>query len=309
MTAYPILTDAEVERFLPMDVAIEKMKDAFIEQAEGSLVAPPRHVVGGPAGSLVFTIGAAIKLERVIGFRVYDTFPKTSIASDQAQIVAVYEYGSGRFKGLVIGRLLGAMRTGAIGGVAMAYLSREDATTLAVIGAGFQARTQVQAALTVRNVTRVILYNRTFSSATRFAEEIAGKNNIQVEVAETIQRAVSAADMVICATKSKKPLIDATWIRPGTYVSSIGPKTVDGHELPVDLIAASSIVATDSLAQARGFEPPFFIEDLENVVGLDQIVAGHKTPAGGEAINVFCSVGLAGTEVILANELLARTGR
>ncbi len=309
MAPYRVLTDIDVSNRLTMELAIDKMKDAFVEQARGTLIAPPRHQVGGPDGSLVFTIGAATDLERVIGFRVYDTFPKTSKADDQAQIVAVYEYGTGRFKGLVIGRLLGAMRTGAIGGVAMEFLSHEGASTLAVIGAGYQARTQVQAALAVRNINRVILHNRTFSKATRFAEQIQAGYDVQVEVAESAQKAVTASEIVICATRSPIPVLDAAWIRPGTYVSTIGPKSVNAHEIPNELIEVATVIATDSLAQARSYDPPFFIEDLGRVTELDQIVSGMYEAPGGDAINLFCSVGLAGTEVILANELLELAGR
>ncbi len=306
MTNYKILTDEDVRK-LPMAVAVNKMEDAFREKANGTLIAPPRFRLEAPKGALIFTAGAATELERVIGFRVYDTFPQTSSSSDQAQLVAVWEYESGRFQGLVLGRLLGAMRTGAIGGVAIKHLSRPDARSLAIIGAGFQARTQVAAALTVREIDDIRIYNRTRQNAVKLGAEIEELYQINVRILDSAEEAVRETDLVICATKSVDPVIETSWLKPGSYVSSIGPKLVGAHELPEEIGNRASIVATDSIAQLNGYEKPFFLSETR-VTGLEQIVAGYDAGySSNRDLIVFMSVGLAGTEVILASELFNQT--
>ena len=164
VNSYLVLTDADVTEHLTMPVAVEKMEDAFRELAAGTLVAPPRFRVEAPKGALVFTAGAATGAEQAIGFRVYDTFP-SSASTDQTQLVAVFDSETGWFKGVVIGGAIGAMRTGAIGGVAVKHMARPDARVLAVVGAGLQARTQLRAAMAVRTFEQVFITSRTRSSA------------------------------------------------------------------------------------------------------------------------------------------------
>jgi ornithine cyclodeaminase len=100
-------------------------------------------------------------------------------------------------------------------------------------------------------------------------------------------------------------VLETAWLKPGAHVNSVGPKFTGAHEMPLDIVEVCQVIATDSLAQATAYAKPFFIEDLDRVAGLDQIVAGRINGRRSENdITLFCSVGLAGTEVVLANELL-----
>lgn len=303
---YHVLTEDDVRRLLPMRDAVDAMETAFREMANGSLVAPPRFRVESPDVALVFTAGAATAYEKVIGFRVYDVFPSSSVA-DPVQMVAVYDSESGAFKGVIFGRLTGAMRTGAINGVAVDHMARPDAATLGVIGAGYQARTQVAACMAVRPFERVALYSRTASRAEAFCREIGEGYGVECAVAGSAREAVQGADVVVCATNSPTPVLDTAWIAPGTHVTTIGPKTVDRHELPLDIADACDVIATDSLTQVQAYDPLFYIGETEKIVGLEQIVVG-VTPGrrSPEDITLFCSVGLAGTEVVLANRVFQR---
>jgi alanine dehydrogenase len=304
--SYHILTDDDVRRLLPMPDAVRAMETAFREMANGSLVAPSRFRVESPDVALVFTAGAATAYEKVIGFRVYDILPSDSVA-DPVQMIAVYDSETGAFKGVIFGRLAGSMRTGAIDGVAIDHLARSDASTLAVIGAGYQARTQLAACMTVRAFNRVTLYSRTATRAEAFCREIADQHGVPCEIAGSAHEAVRGADVVVCATNSRVPVLETTWIEPGMHITTIGPKTVDAHELPLDIAGVCDIITTDSLAQVRAYDPPFYIGETEKIVGLDQIVAGHASGRESpEDITLFCSVGLAGTEVVLANRVFQR---
>jgi ornithine cyclodeaminase len=304
MNDYVVLTDEHVREWLPMAVAVEKMEDAFREMAAGTLAAPPRFRVEGGEGDLVFTAGAATGPEGVIGFRVYDTFPERATSAEQKQLVAVYDVQDGRFKGVIIGRLLGSMRTGGIGGVAVKHLSRPDSKILGVIGTGYQARTQVMAALAVREIEQVQLYNRTKARAEQFAAWVEETHDTAVRVVESAREAVAGADIVICATNSGTPVIESGWLEPGVHVNNIGPKLAGRHELPTDVADVCDLIVTDSPAQVEGYRQPFYLPPLI-MTSLDQIVVGDapgRVLAGARTL--FCSVGLAGTEVVLANALI-----
>jgi len=137
---WPVLSDADLDRDLErtLDRVMAGIRDALLSRAEGQLEAPPRFAVDAGPGRLVFTVGVERARTKAMCFRVYETFPGSS--PEHGQIVAVFDAGDGRLLGLVLGNLLGALRTAALNAVAVEHLAREDAETLGVLSTGFQAR-------------------------------------------------------------------------------------------------------------------------------------------------------------------------
>jgi ornithine cyclodeaminase/alanine dehydrogenase-like protein (mu-crystallin family) len=299
---YVILTDSDLEPRLTMPFAIEQMEAALRAKADGALVHPPRFTVDAPGGSVVFTAGAETGAQQVIGFRAYHRYVGPNAEVDDDQIVAVYSSASGALKGVIIGRFLGSMRTAAINGVAIKRLARTDARKLVVIGAGYHARFQVAAAMTARAINSVVVAGRTPANVETFAAEIRKRYSVETRTAPVAAETVAEADILLCATNSRSPILESAWIRPGTHVNSIGPKTRAGHELPGDIADIAGVVVTDSMAQVLGFDPPYFLNDVADMVELDQIVTGRaRGRLADDDTTLFSSVGLAGTEVVLAN--------
>ncbi len=138
-----ILQDDDLRDGSFMNVAIDAVENAFLARAHGQTVSPPRHHVSFPGrGDLVLRSVALWEKKPLAGFRVYETFEGT----EHSQIVAVWSADNGRLKGLILGERLGAIRTGAIGGVAIRHLSSPEASVVGVLGSGLQARTQLTAA-------------------------------------------------------------------------------------------------------------------------------------------------------------------
>ncbi|MGV9791384.1 hypothetical protein [Streptomyces sp. NPDC003435] len=131
----------------------------------------------------------------------------------------------------------------------------------------------------------------------------------RARAARTVEDAVRDRDVVIVATNSAVPVLDAAWIAPGTHVNTIGPKTASRHELPAALAHRASVVITDSPAQAASYpEPLIFAAD--RMVDLGAVLAGAvRVRTEPDQITVFGSVGLAGTEVALAAALARRPPR
>lgn len=301
-----ILTDLDLTRLLTQEKMVSAMEQALEAHAYGALIAPPRFAVDTPRGGLVFTAGAETERAQVLGFRVYDTF--ASASPDRTQLVAVYDSETGGFRGLVVGILLGALRTAAINAVAIKHMARPDARILGVLGSGFQARRQVQAALAVRPFDEVRAYSPTMGHAAAFANEMSAALDIPVIPGESAEDVVRRAHVLITATTSPTPVFEADWLRPGTHVNTIGPKYQDMHELSPEVARGSAVVATDSLDQVDAYPRPFFLagtRDRQRMVELGAIVAGHEPGrTSPDDLTLFCSVGLAGTEVILANTAL-----
>ncbi|MCL6627021.1 MAG: ornithine cyclodeaminase family protein [Alicyclobacillus shizuokensis] len=308
--AYRTLTDWDVDDGLSMREAVQIIERAFVERAKGTFVSPPRFRVDGGKGALVFTAGGAIGSEKLIGFRVYDTFPGEH--PDRTQLVAVFSAETGALQGIVLGERVGIMRTGAIGGVAVKHMARPDAATLAILGTGKQARAQLEAAVAVRDFQTVKVYSPKAEHRRRFIETMEPKIAADLFAVESARACVDGADVVICATNSSSPVLEAEWVKEGAHINTVGPKYVGAHEIPIELIQRNGVLATDSLEQLQAYPKPHVatqVSQTPDIIDLADIVAG-KT-AGRKSvrdITVFFSVGLAGTEVVLAGEVLGRTG-
>ena len=299
----PILTDTELSQNLATAtaLAIEAVRDAFAARASGHLQAPPRWSLDVGPGRLVFTVGAETHISRAAGFRVYDVFPNQG--GHNAQLVGVFDSEDGQLRGILIGNLVGVLRTAAIDAVAIDELARPDAAILGLIGTGLQARHHLLAAAAVRPFSRVFVYSRDQERRLRFAAEMTSEARLDVIAVDEPEEAVRQADVVILATNSRTPVVDTSGFRPGKHITTIGPKFVDAHELSPSIADVASVVVTDSLPQVEAYERPFFLD--APMVELADVVAGHQPGrTDPDQVTLFCSVGLAGTEVVVADRLL-----
>lgn len=305
-----VFSDAALRGAIGIPEAIEVMREAFRAAADATLVAPARHVLKVGEGGLVFTMGGESARRRVAGFRVYDSVDPN--AADHVQLVVVYDSGTGAFKGAIVGRWVGDLRTGAIGGVAVDCLARRDAATLGVVGTGNQARTQLQGAAAVRRFETVRVFSRDATRCERFAGEMTQTLGRRVDAVGSAREAVEGADVVITATTSTSPVVRTEWLKPGAHLNLVGPKFRDGCEVELDIVERAALFVTDSPAQAEAAGERFLLAGTEragDLIDLAEMVAGrHPGRSSNDQLTVFVSLGLAGTEVLLADALLERGG-
>jgi ornithine cyclodeaminase len=306
-----LLTDRHIARYDDMNVAMQAIERALSAQIANALVAPPRHSVEfADRGSLVFTVGGATGDSSLAGFRVYDTFEAPEDAR-RTQVVAVWNSNTAELRGLVFGELLGQVRTGAIGGVAIRLMSRRDSRIAGVIGSGRQARTQLAAAAAARPLTEARVYSRSADNRGQFAQEMTARLGIPVRAVTSGQEAVEGADIVLIATTATRPVIEAGWLAPGAHVNTVGPKSRGEQELGLDVADAAALIASDSPEQAREYRPAFFLDGtrhMERMVTLAELWnRQHALEREPDSITLFCSVGLAGTEVFVADAIIAAT--
>jgi len=187
-------------------------------------------------------------------------------------------------------------------------MSPPDATTVGIIGSGQQARAQLEAASLVRRLSHVRIYSRSERNRYQFALEMEERLGLPVEPVDSPCDAVRDADIVICATSSLTPVLKAEWLKPGAHINTVGPKMVNEYELELDVAAAAHLIATDSPEQVKAYKMPFFLEgtpSAERLVDLAAIVSGKLAAREGPGqTTLFCSVGLAGTEVLVGARIL-----
>ncbi|MBE0691083.1 MAG: ornithine cyclodeaminase family protein, partial [Anaerolineae bacterium] len=159
-----LLNDDDLHQHMSPAEAVEVMESVFRARADGQTAGAARWELPFPEGRMTFTPGA---VPEGVGFRVY---VRGQFAHDD-QVVVVWDRTSGALKGFVVGNALGALRTGAIGGVAIKHMTPPDATILALIGTGHQAWTQLQAIVAVRPLDEVRVYSRTADNRAAFCDK------------------------------------------------------------------------------------------------------------------------------------------
>ncbi|WP_202873555.1 ornithine cyclodeaminase family protein [Kribbella speibonae] len=299
-----VLTDADIRERLTAPDAVAWMRDAILAAHDGRLHTPPRVHAELGAGNLVFTTGA---LEgEWYGYRSYDTFP----TDPGSQMVVVHDWTSGDVRGVAVGNELGPRRVGAIGAVAVDALANPAATSLGLVGAGPQAWTQLWAISAVRTLSEVRVFSRDPVRRNAFVARVSEELGLPAVAAGSAQEAVEGQDLVVLATSSPTPVLEADWIAPGAYVTTLGPKQVGRAEFGPDLVARADVAVTDSVAQTSAYDPPFVLAGTpqhERLTSLGAVLAGdapgRRSP---DQTVIFCSVGLAGTEAFLLARLIDR---
>ncbi|MFG2597970.1 ornithine cyclodeaminase family protein [Streptomyces sp. NPDC048462] len=298
LPAPQLFDDDDVRGRLDAATAVRAVRSALLAHHRGTLHAPPRVRADIGDGQLAFTAGR-LREQGVFGFRVYHT------AADAEQLVAVWDAAGGRLRALVHGSELGARRTGALGAVAVDAAACPGPVRLALVGAGVQAWAQLWALRAVREIEEAVVVARRPHRAAAFARRATEELGLTVGTAASVEDAGRGRNVVIIATDSGTPVLDTAWIGPGTHVTTLGPKSASRHEIPASLAERADVILTDSRAQAAGYAEPHLVA-AERMTDLGAVLAGAAAGRTGPGqITLYCSTGLAGTEVALAAALCA----
>ena len=297
-----LFSDDDVAAALGAPVTVAAMRDALLAAHAGRLVAPPRASAPLGGGRMVLTAGHLTG--EWYGFRSYDTFGHP----ESGQLVVLHDGRTGAVRAIAVGEELGSRRTGGLGGVAVDALARPDAATLGVVGSGRQAWTQVWSAAAVRPLREVTVHSRSAARREAFAARVRTELGVPARAVGSARAAVADRDVVVLATTSTTPVLDVADLAPGTHVNAVGFKQADRHEFGSDLLDAAEVLVTDSPAQAAAYAPPM-LAAVEPYAGrlrdLGAVLAGAVPGrTGADQISVFCSTGLAGTEVFLLDRLV-----
>lgn len=186
------------------------------------------------------------------------------------------------------------LRTALAGAAASDQLARPDATVAAVLGAGVQARLQLEALRLVRPLERAVVWARRREQAERFAGEVGEALGIPIGVAASPADAAAAADIVVTTTPATEPLLDASALHAGLHVTAVGSDAEHKQELAADLVAAADLFVCDRVAQslrlgelraavADGF-------DGHRAVELGDVIAGRAAGRPSPAAVTVCDL-------------------
>ena len=295
------LTEANITKLLTPADALEAVEGSFRRLAAGEAENRPRQRMRLDDGA--FALMSAVDRELgLAGLKAYVALP-----GGTPFVVVLFDTAKGQLAAVIEADKLGQLRTGAASGVAAKYLAREGASTLGVIGCGWQARGQVACIReALPRIERVVAWCRTPERLDEFCKET------RAEAGESA-RDCAACDVVVTITSSTDPVLRGEWLREGALVCAAGANRPRARELDNVVLERAAFVCCDSREQAR-IESGDLIEPAEagvldwlEVHELQDVVAGELEgrQADGDVV-VFKSNGLAAWDVALGSVALAK---
>lgn len=252
MSSISILGATQLRALVPLDLAaIDQVEAAFRSLATEAVAMPPilRLDIPEHAGEVDVKTACLPRFES-FAIKVSSGFfnnPALGLASLNG-LMLVLSARTGLIEAVLLDNgYLTAVRTAAAGAVAARWLSRRNAKRVAVIGAGEQARLQLQALMLVRDIEHATVWARNPYRAARFAEEVQG---VPCALADSVHQALRHADIVITSTPSSIPLVGADDLHPGLHITAMGSDAQHKNELAPAVFKAASYVC-DSLSQTR----------------------------------------------------------
>ncbi|TMC44422.1 MAG: ornithine cyclodeaminase family protein [Chloroflexi bacterium] len=315
-----VLNGEEVARLLPMPECIRVMRDALAALARGEALVPLRMVmripgVSGFLGLMPGYISPHDGAEGALGLKAVSVFPgnaKRGIDTHQGAVL-LFEGDTGRLSALLDGATITAIRTAAVSGVATDLLARRDASELAILGAGVQARTHVEAIAAVRPLRRVRIWSRNPQRAIALASELRPRINVPIEAESSAETAVREADIIATVTASPEPILQRAWLKDGVHINAVGSSIPTSRETDTATMAAARLFV-DRRESALAEAGDLLIPMLEGAVKGDHVQAelgeviigknpGRRSP---RELTLFKSLGLAVEDVASAVYVVRR---
>lgn len=235
-----LITEAESSAIITPDLAFAAARTAFISATSAKAASFPVVIGHGSDPQNRFTIKSAAGAE-LAGLKVGAYFPTNDARGlpRHASSIVLIDQTTGRIGAVVEGSAVNCYRTAAADAVATDALARPDAAVLTLFGTGHQAAYEAQAIARIRKLSRVLVVGRDLVRTSAFVEKLRSFG-LPAETTDA-EPAVCAADIIVTATTATAPLFEATWVQPGTHISSMGSDSRGKQELPDDLLQKASL--------------------------------------------------------------------
>ena len=231
-----VLSEADARACIDLSVLLDVLAAGFAALSRGDVINPERPQLDIPEAGYSLAMPAwakgmnlTVKIVNVFEGNIPEGIPS------HLATISLFDPRTGLPVCVMDGTYITAVRTSGSAVLSVRMLARKDAKVATVVGAGVQANQHLQLLPLVRDFTEIRVVSKHFADA-----EALARQHPSVRPVENLEAAVRTSDVVCLATHFYRPVIDASWIRPGTHVSSVGVAP-PGGELPVDLIQRSQL--------------------------------------------------------------------
>jgi alanine dehydrogenase len=285
MTDALFLTSEDVAGLATAGEYVDAVREGYRQRGEGAPAEPRTALFNREPPGLFTSYAAVLPDTGAMGGYMYSAgFGE----GDAWFVTPLFDADSGEPLAVLDGASMNPFKTGAAGAVGVDALARPDASAVGVFGSGAQARGQLRAVATVRDVETVWVYSPTKSNREAFAGEMDRELDASVAAVSSSAAAVEGADVVVTATNAAEPVFDGDRLEPGTHVTAMGQYHPKKREL-------------DDTAVARAT----YVIDLRDRLDQDAGSYMHAVESGAvEADHCHAELG-----EVVAGEAAGRTGR
>jgi len=314
-----LLSHRDVLAALPPEACAEAMAAVLAAHARGETYMPLRSVMMPPdAGGFMGLMpgwrapqrgGAAVFALKAVC--IMPGNPARGLDAHQG-LVTLFDGETGQPTAILDAAAITQIRTAAVTAVATSVLARQDARTLAIIGAGTQARAHLRALARIREFARIRVYAPTEAHARALVEQ-AGQLRPELSIAASAEQALCDADVVVTATSSREPVLRRDWLKPGAHVNAVGASSPQAREIDTATVAASALFC-DSRESLRNEAGEFRLAIAEGLISgeehvraeLGAVLAGTAPGRRDESeLTLFRSLGLAVEDLAAAEHAVA----
>ncbi len=289
-----MLDEEAVRALLQMQELIPTMASALADLSSGKAVQPVRTIV--PVAEHQGFLGVMPAYNGALGAKLVTFYPNNRGIHTHHATILLFRPETGEPLAMMDGRLITEMRTAAVSAVATQLLARREASVLAILGSGVQARSHLEALRLVRQLRDVRVWSP------RNARAFADRSGVRAAI--SAEEAVRGADVVVVATTSITPVLLGEWLSPGAHVNALGAARPTWRELDDETLAKARIYVESREAASR--ESGDIIASGQVFAELGEVVAGAKPGRRSEdEITLFKSLGVA-VEDIAAADLVYR---
>jgi alanine dehydrogenase len=317
-----VLTRAHVEALLDVDALIDALAPAMADLSAGRASVPDRVAALVPehegflAAMPGFVPSAGVLMSKLVSLFPHNA--GTAVPTHQA-VIAAFDPHTGAPAALLDGTAITATRTGACSALSARLLAREDASILAILGTGVQARSHARAMCRVRPIRQIRIAGRDPAKAAGLAAELSGALQVEARAVPSYRDALDGADIACATTHAVEPVIQRPWLTHGVHVTSVGYNRA-GREVD-DATVAEALVCVESRRAALAPFPAgsndLLIPIQEGVITADHIhaelgelVTGTKLGrTSREQITLYKSVGVAVQDAVAAALVVAAASK
>lgn len=314
-----ILSHRDVLAALPPEACAEAMAEVLTEHARGGTYMPLRSVMMPPDAAGFMGLMPAWRgrhQDRAAAFALKAIClmpgnPARGLDAHQG-LVTLFDGESGVPTAILDASAITAIRTAAVTAVATSLLARRDARTLAILGAGTQARAHLRALANVRGFEHVRVYAPTGAHAQALVQQ-ASLASAELSVAVSAEEALRDADVVVTATSAREPVLRHAWLKPGAHLNAVGASTPQAREIDTATVAASALFC-DSRESLRNEAGEFQLAIREGLIAgeehvraeLGEVLAGAAPGRRDDGeLTLFRSLGLAIEDLAAAERAVA----
>jgi thiomorpholine-carboxylate dehydrogenase len=241
------LTESDVRAVLSTSELIDAMESALAALSTGRVEQPVRTAIETGDRTFFALMPAFDKSHAILGAKLVTVTPANFAKGlhTHLAVISLFDPQTGELAAVMDGRYITEVRTAAASAVSVRHLARPDASVLAILGAGVQARSHLAALPCVRNFTEIRVWSPTAANLERFVNE----SSTPVRATRSAEEAVRGAHVVLLATNAVTPAIDNRWVGEGAHVIAIGACRPSQQEIDPALVARANLVV-DSRAAA-----------------------------------------------------------